>query len=67
VADVDSVMREAEGAGAQIRDPVSDKFYGDRSGTLVDPFGHVWHVATHVEDVPEDELHRRVAALTSKD
>jgi PhnB protein len=63
VPDSDAVMREAERAGASVREPVTDKFYGDRSGSFLDPFGHVWHVATHVEDVPEDEMHRRIAAL----
>jgi PhnB protein len=43
--------------------PVKDQFYGDRSGTLVDPFGHKWTVATHKEDVPPDELAKRAAAL----
>ena len=66
VAEVDAVMKKAEEAGGVISVPVSDKFYGDRSGTLLDPFGHVWHVATHVEDVPDDELHRRAAELTAK-
>jgi len=43
--------------------PVEDKFYGDRMGTIEDPFGHHWHVATHKEDVPPDELKRRAAAM----
>jgi PhnB protein len=42
--------------------PVEDKFYGDRSGTLEDPFGHVWHLATHKEDVSEAELRKRAEA-----
>lgn len=63
VPDVDAAMREAEAAGATVRHPASDKFYGDRSGTVMDPFGHVWHLSTHVEDVPDDELRRRVAAM----
>jgi PhnB protein len=63
VDDADAVVAAAEKAGGRIRDAVTTKFYGDRSGTVVDPFGHVWNVATHVEDVPEDELQRRLAAL----
>jgi PhnB protein len=43
--------------------PVADQFYGDRSGTLKDPFGHSWHLSTHKEDVSTEELHRRMAAL----
>jgi PhnB protein len=63
VPDVDDVVKLAEAAGARVMQPIENKFYGDRSGTVMDPFGHVWHIATHVEDVPEDELRRRVAAL----
>jgi PhnB protein len=59
VEDVDAVVARAAAAGATITRPVSDQFYGDRNGGLTDPFGHVWYVATHVEDVPEDELRRR--------
>ncbi|MDD3444059.1 MAG: VOC family protein [Zavarzinia sp.] len=62
-ADVDTVATKAVGLGAVLRTPVEDKFYGDRMTTLVDPFGHFWHVATHVEDVPPDELERRAAAV----
>ena len=43
--------------------PVADQFYGDRSGSLEDPFGHVWHVATHIEDIPMKELKNRAAAM----
>jgi PhnB protein len=42
--------------------PVHNKFYGDRVGSIIDPFGHSWHIGTHVEDVPPDELERRAAA-----
>jgi PhnB protein len=62
VEDVDAVVARAADAGATITRPVSDQFYGDRNGGLTDPFGHVWYVATHVEDVPEDELRRRAEA-----
>jgi PhnB protein len=46
--------------------PLQDQFYGDRSGTLIDPFGHVWTIATHKEDVSSDELNRRMAAMMQK-
>jgi PhnB protein len=59
--DVDSAFRTAIEAGATELRPVSDQFYGDRAGTLADPFGHVWTLATHVEDVPEEEMERRMA------
>jgi len=60
--DVDGVFERAVKAGAKAQRPVADQFYGDRSGTLEDPFGHVWTVATHVEDVPPEEMQRRVEA-----
>jgi PhnB protein len=62
VEDVDATVDRAVEAGAQLIRPVEDQFYGDRAGGLIDPFGHSWHVATHVEDVPEDEMRRRAAA-----
>ena len=62
LADVDSVFERAVRAGAKAQRPVADQFYGDRSGTLEDPFGHVWTVATHVEDVPPEEMQRRAEA-----
>ncbi len=46
--------------------PVKDQFYGDRSGTVADPFGHIWHIATHKEDLTPDELHKRVAAAMAQ-
>ena len=63
VNDVDAVVKQAKSAGATEIEAVSNKFYGDRSGTIEDPFGHHWHVSTHVEDVPPEELARRAAAL----
>jgi len=60
--DVDAVFERALRAGAKAQRPVADQFYGDRSGTLEDPFGHVWTVATHVEDVPPEEMRRRAEA-----
>jgi PhnB protein len=64
VPDVDARFRQALAAGGKEERPLKDQFYGDRSGTLVDPFGHKWTIATHVEDVPPDELNRRVEAMT---
>ena len=63
VDDVDAVFEQAVKAGATAREQPEDKFYGDRSGTFEDPFGHVWHVATHVEDVAPDEMTKRAAAV----
>ena len=57
--DVDAVFERAVKAGARLLRPVTDQFYGDRAGTLEDPFGHVWTVATHVEDVAPEEMRRR--------
>jgi PhnB protein len=62
VEDVDSVFDRAVQAGAKPLAAVEDKFYGDRSGQFEDPFGHRWSVATHVEDVPPDEMTKRMEA-----
>jgi len=62
VKDVDSTFAQAIREGAKELRPLANQFYGDRSGTLEDPFGHVWTVATHVEDVPPQELERRAKA-----
>jgi PhnB protein len=59
VEDVDAVFARAIAAGATSIRPVEDQFYGDRAGQFLDPFGHRWSVATHVEDVPPDEMERR--------
>lgn len=56
---VDEIFRQAVSAGAKELQPVKDQFYGDRSGTLQDPFGHVWTVSTHVEDIAPEEMGRR--------
>ncbi len=61
--DVDQTFQRALAAGSKERLPVENKFYGDRSGTLVDPFGHQWTVATHVEDVSPQEMEKRMAAM----
>jgi len=62
VEDADAVFNRAIEAGAKELRAVEDKFYGDRSGEFEDPFGHRWSVATHVEDVPPDEMAQRMAA-----
>jgi PhnB protein len=62
VEDVDGLFNQAVGAGAKIDKPLEDKFYGDRGGSLVDPFGHIWHIATHKEDVSPEEMEKRMAA-----
>ena len=59
VADVDGTFERAMKAGAKARRQVANQFYGDRSGTLEDPFGHIWTISTHVEDVAPEELKRR--------
>jgi PhnB protein len=65
VESVDQVFDRALKAGAKSLEPVKDQFYGDRSGTLSDPFGHWWTVATHVEDVSEEEMQRRMQAMAT--
>jgi PhnB protein len=64
VPDVDATVKAAVAAGAKLVRPVEDRFYGDRTGTIEDPFGHHWHVATHKEDVAPDEMQRRMAAMS---
>jgi PhnB protein len=61
VEDADAVAARAVAAGAMLKRPVADQFYGDRLGTLQDPFGHIWHVSTHIEDVSPEEIDRRAA------
>jgi PhnB protein len=63
VEDVDAVIERAVQLGATLRRPPRDQFYGDRDGFIVDPFGHGWTIATHVEDVAPDEMMRRMEAL----
>ena len=61
VKDVDATVARAIAAGAKVNRPVKDQFYGDRSGSIEDPFGHMWHVATHKEDISKAEMARRSA------
>jgi PhnB protein len=63
VPDVDATMSKALAAGATVKSQPESKFYGDRMGTLVDPFGHTWHISTHIEDVTVEEIERRMAAM----
>jgi PhnB protein len=65
VDDADAIFNRALEAGAKEVRPMEDRFYGDRIGSFEDPFGHQWHVATHVEDVPPDEMERRAAEVMS--
>lgn len=62
VEDADTVVSQAVAAGAKLVRAVQDQFYGDRSGSVADPYGHVWHVATHKEDLSMEELRKRAAA-----
>jgi PhnB protein len=64
--DVDTVFKRAVDAGARSVRPVENQFYGDRMGTLEDPFGHMWSIATHVEDVPPEEMKRRADEMAKQ-
>jgi PhnB protein len=66
VTDVDTVFNRALAGGATQIHPLADKFYGDRTGTLLDPFGHMWTIATHREDVSPEEMTRRADAAVQK-
>ena len=61
VEDVDAVFAQAIETGAKELMPLKDQFYGDRSGAITDPYGHIWYIATHVEDVSHEEIERRMA------
>lgn len=65
VDDCDAVFKQAIEAGGVEQKPLQDQFYGDRSGTLTDPFGHTWTVATHKEDVTPEEINKRMAAMAA--
>ena len=67
VEDVDSVFKKAIELGATEVRPVHDQFYGDRAGTIQDPFGHIWTIGTHKEDLSEQEINQRMADLMSKE
>src|SRR5215471_19556814 len=63
VSDVDAVANRAIAAGIKVLRPVENQFYGDRSGNFQDPFGHIWSIGTHVEDVAPDEMKKRIEAM----
>ena len=67
VADVDAVFTRALAAGAETKRAVADQFYGDRSGAIVDPFGHQWMIATHVRDVSKEEMEQAMARMAAGD
>lgn len=66
VEQADQMFKQALASGAQELQPLKDQFYGDRSGTLKDPFGHVWTISTHVEDVAPEEMRRRAEQFFQK-
>ncbi|WP_409970208.1 VOC family protein [Piscinibacter sp.] len=66
VPDADATIKAAVAAGAKVGMPVGDQFWGDRSGSITDPFGHQWFISTHKEDPSPEEIQRRVAALFAK-
>jgi PhnB protein len=66
VENVDQVIQKAVESGAKLLRPIKNQFYGDRSGTVLDPFGHMWSVATHVEDVSPEEMRKRMTAAVGQ-
>ena len=66
VSDADATLAQAVAAGGTLKRPARDEFYGDRTGTVEDPFGHVWHIARHQEDLSPEELHRRAEVAMKK-
>jgi PhnB protein len=62
VENVDTTFKQAVAAGAKVKRPLADQFYGDRTGGVEDPFGHIWYIATHKEDVSPEEMRKRAAA-----
>jgi PhnB protein len=66
IADVDDVVKRAVAAGAKATQPMQDKFYGDRAGGIIDPFGHSWYIATHTEDMSMEEMQLRAEEFTKK-
>ena len=67
VKDVDAVFAKAIAAGAETKHPVADQFYGDRSGTIVDPFGHVWSIATHMKDMSAEDMQKAMEEQMKKE
>jgi len=63
VTDCDAIFERAVDAGGKVRRPLTNQFYGDRSGTVEDPFGQIWTISTHVEDVSPEEMKKRMEAF----
>ena len=63
VPDVDAVIKKAVDNGAKLIMPAADQFYGDRSGRIEDPFGYIWVISTHVKDISEEEMHRKMEEM----
>lgn len=63
IKDVDAVVEKALSAGATLQSPVENMYYGDRAGRITDPFGHCWHIATHIEDVTPAQMRKRIAEI----
>jgi PhnB protein len=66
VNDVDKVFERAVAAGAKVKEPLKDEFWGDRVGQIIDPAGHIWSLATHIEDVDREELRKRGREMFEK-
>jgi PhnB protein len=66
VEDVDAAFKRAVNAGAVVKLPLENKFYGDRSGCVTDPFGHLWTLTTHIEDLTPQEMNRRMKEFCAK-
>ena len=67
VADADAVFERAVAAGAKVKRPLSDEFYGDRTGQVEDPFGHIWSIQTRIEDVSPKKMQKRLDAMSARD
>lgn len=67
VENVDALFEQAVAAGATVTRPVENQFYGDRTGTLADPFGHLWFLATHKEDLSPEEIDKRADAMFKRE
>ncbi len=66
VEDVDTAFKQAVAAGAKVKRPVTDQFYGDRMGGVEDPFGYTWWIATHKEDLSSEEIQKRATAAAAR-
>jgi PhnB protein len=66
VTDCDAMFHRAVAAGAKVERPLQNQFYGDRSGTVIDPFGHKWTIATHIEDLTPQQIAERMAAWSQQ-